>query len=637
MRMLLVTLVALSVTFAWLLSFAYRPDALGTTVELSTISRLARAGYISRATLLDQDAQVVALRCVGNPPTAPGAPGAGSCGGPTTTIHAAYPKSDVATQVLIDSLSNSGAAVVIDTQTTKAMGKLVATFVLPLLILANLFGLIFLSKSGDSSIADIAGFGRIGRGRQRKRHSETAVTFADVAGASEAVNELREVTDYLTDPKRFEAYGASPPKGVMLFGSPGCGKTLLARAVAGESAVPFFSISGAEFVESLVGVGAARVRDLFAQVRAEAPAIVFIDEIDAVGRRRTGEGSSGGEREQTVNQLLVEMDGFEVTSGVVVIAATNRPDILDPALLRPGRFDRHITVEPPDAEGRLAILSLHAKGRPLAPDVDLDDLARATAGFTGADLANVINEGALLALRSGPETLMGPSHLSEAVLRVVHGPQRRGRILSAEERTRLAYHESGHAVVAAGLGRREDVARLSIVARGRGLAQTSVRAEERELVATSDLAAKLSIALAGVAAEEVVFGEASTAAASDLAQATAIAKDMVGTYGMSDQVGRRRLLSSDEGYLGSEAALDSVSGALLQSFDDEVKQLLEAAEATAMGVLAAHSEELAALASALEDHETLEGPALAALLATISPLGTPSREGQRRKRAVSSR
>ncbi|MDQ3878695.1 MAG: AAA family ATPase, partial [Actinomycetota bacterium] len=325
------------------------------------------------------------------------------------------------------------------------------------MILANLFALLFTAgKGGSSGIGDVLMFGSIGKGsdKRRKKGLAAAVGFGDVAGADEAVAELKEVVDYLKDPERYEEIGATPPKGVLLFGPPGCGKTLLAKAVAGEAGVPFFSVAGAEFVESLVGVGAARVRDLFARVRAVSPAIVFIDELDAAGRKRAQGGGSGGtdEREQTLNQILVEMDGFDVSAGMVVIGATNRPDILDPALLRPGRFDRHITVDQPDHVGRKLILELHARNRPMAPSVDFDYLARRTPGFSGADLANVINEAALLTVRDARGLVEMPE-LEEAIQRVLAGPKKKGRVLSPEEQIRAAYHETGHAVAAAAVGR----------------------------------------------------------------------------------------------------------------------------------------------------------------------------------------
>jgi len=635
LRVLLLTLLILIIGFALVIQYAYQTPSQGKEVNLSDVTASADQGRIIETKLLDEDALITGTTCdtpVAKPvsvqpgatgPTAPvAAPVATACAGKKEAFHASYPRSDVSTQQLIDRVSASGAKLKIDKQTSKAVAKLIVTFLFPLVILANLFGIIFLSRSGESSIADIVGFGKMGKNRDRKkRSSSTGVSFANVAGAEEAVTELKEVTDYLTDPKKYQEYGASAPKGVILFGPPGCGKTLLARSVAGESGVPFFSISGAEFVESLVGVGAARVRDLFRQVREAAPAIVFIDEIDAVGRRREGEGATGGEREQTVNQLLVEMDGFEVSSGIVVMAATNRPDILDPALLRPGRFDRHITVEAPDIHGRVKILQLHSKGKPISNEVDLETLARRTPGFTGADLANVINEAALLAIREGSGTEINQTHLSEAVQRVLHGPQRRGRIMTAEERKRIAFHESGHTLVAAALGRHSEGQRVSIVARGKGLGQSIVSDEnERVLLTKSEMETELAIALSGIAAEELMFHESSTTAEDDIEKASGLAREMAGRYGMSEQIGRMQLLSAGNGYLGGDASVvDSVSGHTMQELDSEVKAMLIAAEQKATELLTLHQEHLERIADALEEEETLEAANLARLLNPVRP------------------
>jgi cell division protease FtsH len=551
----------------------------------------------------------------------------------------AYPASDAAFQDLLRTVTNGGAEVRVDQQTTKQAVRLVTMYLLPLLILASFFGLLFSSgRAGGGSLGEVVTFGQIGKKRQRKGMS-APTTFADVGGEQEAVQELKEVVDYLRDPERYEEIGAVPPKGVLLFGPPGCGKTLLAKAVAGEAGVPFFAVAGAEFVESLVGVGAARVRDLFQRVRAVAPAIVFIDELDAAGRRRGhgGEGGGSDEREQTLNQLLIEMDGFGISTGIVVIGATNRPDILDPALLRPGRFDRHVTVEAPDAEGREEILMLHARGKPISPDVDFDYLARRTPGFSGADLANVLNEGALLSLRLAKPEIETPE-LEEAIQRVLHGPKRRGHVMSPAERDRAAVHESGHAVIAAAVGEHEDLHRVSILQRGRGLGTFAIQSDRDSILFLRDeLYARLVIAMGGIAAEEMIFGQPSTGAEEDLSRATEIARDIAGRYGMSPSLGRSRLLVSDvDQYLGGDQALAQLSETTRAQFDAEVRRLIDEAEGEAQRLLKANIEHLKALARRLQKDETVEGPALAALLTDVptdqARLGTPFSQNGHSKR-----
>jgi cell division protease FtsH len=536
--------------------------------------------------------------------------------------HMAYPTSDAATTFLLQSALGAGASAIVEPQTPKAAVRLITTFLLPLMILANLFALLFTAGRGSSSgIGEVQMFGTIAKGKVGKGITKT-YSFGDVAGADEAVAELQEVRDYLKDPEKYEEIGATPPKGVLLVGPPGCGKTLMAKAVAGEANVPFFSVAGAEFVESLVGVGAARVRDLFARVRSVAPAIVFIDELDAAGRKRGTGGGGNEEREQTLNQILVEMDGFDVSQGVVVMGATNRPDILDPALLRPGRFDRYVTVEQPDAVGRRLILELHARNKPMSPEIDYDYLAKRTPGFSGADLANVINEGALLTVRGGGAVVETPM-LEEAIQRVVSGTQKKGRVLSDHERQRAAYHESGHAVVSAATGHAEDVHRISILARGKSIGAASVRREsDATLFTKSELFVQLVTAMGGLAAEELVFGEHSTGAEEDLMRATEVGRDMVGKFGMGSR--RRRLLSpnADE-YLSGESQLDEISDKTHEEMEQEIDRLLKEAEHEAARLLEHHRDVLDDLAAVLAAEETLEGTKLEAMLAPLEPEGGP--------------
>ncbi|MDQ1713718.1 MAG: cell division protease FtsH [Frankiaceae bacterium] len=533
-----------------------------------------------------------------------------------------YPKSDSTTAVLIQLAADGGARVTVDPQTRKGDMRIVTTLVLPLLMLANLFVLLFTSgKGGSAGIGEVETFGSIGKGRFSKRKKQP-ITFAEVAGADEAVEELKEVRDYLADPDRYKVLGAQPPKGVLLIGPPGCGKTLLAKAVAGEVGVPFFSVAGAEFVESLVGVGAARVRDLFRRVRAVAPAVVFIDELDAAGRKRAGGGGSGGneEREQTLNQILVEMDGFDVGSGIVVMAATNRPDILDPALLRPGRFDRHVTVDRPDLVGRVKILELHARGKPFTHDVDFGYVARRTPGFSGADLSNVVNEAALLAVRQGKPEIETPD-LEDAIQRTLSGTARKGRVLNPEERKRAAYHESAHVIVAAATGRFDEVHRVTILAGGGNVGAATIKADqEAAMLSKSQLQSRIVTHLAGVAAEELVFGEPSTGSEKDIELATNVARDMVARYGMSDKLGRLRFLAADvDGFLDADVPLGSVSGMTHQDVDHEMRRIVEDAEREATNLLVTHRLTLDALAARLETEETIEGPDLEAVLSAVRP------------------
>jgi cell division protease FtsH len=413
-------------------------------------------------------------------------------------------------------------------------------------------------------------------------------TFADVAGADEAVEELEEIKEFLSEPAKFQAVGAKIPKGVLLYGPPGTGKTLLARAVAGEAGVPFFSISGSDFVEMFVGVGASRVRDLFEQAKANAPAIIFIDEIDAVGRHR-GAGLGGGhdEREQTLNQMLVEMDGFDVSSGVILIAATNRPDILDPALLRPGRFDRQIAVDRPDLEGRYAILQVHARGKPIADGVDLRAVARRTPGFTGADLANVLNEAALLTARMGGQ-LIDDDALDEAIDRVIAGPQKRTRVMDDQEKMITAYHEGGHALVAAALPGNDPVHKITIMPRGRALGYTMVLPDQEKYSTTrSQMLNQLAYMLGGRAAEELIFHDPTTGASNDIEKATTLARAMVTQYGMTERLGAIRYgQEQGEVFLGRDMGhARDYSEEVAAAIDEEVRSLIETAHQEAYDLL----------------------------------------------------
>jgi cell division protease FtsH len=450
-------------------------------------------------------------------------------------------------------------------------------------------------------------------------------TFGDVAGADEAIEELQEIKEFLQSPGKFQAIGAKIPKGVLLYGPPGTGKTLLARAVAGEAGVPFYSISGSDFVEMFVGVGASRVRDLFEQAKANAPAIVFVDEIDAVGRHR-GAGFGGGhdEREQTLNQLLVELDGFDTKGGVIVIAATNRPDILDPALLRPGRFDRQIVVAQPDLSGRKGILRVHARGKPLGSDVDLDMIARRTPGFTGADLANVINEGALLTARWDQHQITMTA-LEEAIDRVTAGPKRKSVLLSEKERKIIAYHEGGHALVGHALPHADPVHKITIIPRGRALGYTaSAPTEDKFLVSRVEMMDQLAMLLGGRTAEELVFHEPTTGAANDIEKASSIARGMITEYGMSERLGARRFGTGDgEPFLGREMSHSrDYSEEIASTIDDEVRRLIESAHDEAWEILVQYRDVLDNLVLQLIEHETLSRSQVLQIFATVHKRAT---------------
>jgi cell division protease FtsH len=486
--------------------------------------------------------------------------------------------------------------------------------ILPFVILIAFW--IFLMNQVQGGGSKVMSFGK----SRAKRMSPDSpkVTFKDVAGADEAVEELHEIKEFLENPKKFQALGARIPKGVLLYGPPGTGKTLLARAVAGEAGVPFFSISGSDFVEMFVGVGASRVRDLFEQAKQASPCIIFMDEIDAVGRHR-GAGLGGGhdEREQTLNQLLVEMDGFEMKDNIILIAATNRPDILDPALLRPGRFDRQIVVDRPDRLGRRKILEVHARGKPLAREIDLDTLAAGTPGFTGADLSNLINEAALLAARRGKK-MIEQDELEEGIMRVIAGPEKKARLLSEKERKITAYHEMGHALVGHYLEHTNPVHKITIVSRGQALGLTiSLPTEDRYLTTKSALMDELAMTLGGRAAEELVFHEVTTGAANDLERVTATAKQMVMRFGMSEKLGPRVLGRSQEmPFLGRDMGSEpDYSEEIAKEIDDEIRRVIEEAHQSAHAVLRQHMEDLHRLSAILIERETIDKDQYERLLA----------------------
>jgi len=487
---------------------------------------------------------------------------------------------------------------------------------IPVILIVGAF--IWIMNQSQGGGGRVMQFGKARAKQVTKDQPKT--TFADVAGVEEAIEELQEVKEYLQNPAKFQAMGAKIPRGVLLFGPPGAGKTLLARAVAGEAGVPFYSISGSDFVEMFVGVGAARVRDLFEQAKQNAPAIVFIDEIDAVGRHR-GAGLGGGhdEREQTLNQLLVEMDGFDQRTAVILMAATNRPDILDPALLRPGRFDRHVTVDRPDLEGRKAILRVHARGKPWDDGVNLDVIARRTPGFTGADLANVINEAALLAARWSKKAI-GMKEIEEAIDRVMAGPERKTRAMSEREKRMIAYHEGGHALVAHVLPNTDPVHKISVIPRGRALGYTLTLPEQDKFLATrEELIDELAMLLGGRVAEELIVGDITTGAANDIERATKVARQMVTEYGMSDIIGPLTLgQKQHEVFLGRDyTAQPDYSDQVAFEIDTEVRRLIDEAHDEALEILQELRPKLDELAQILVDRETMEREEVEAFLAAI--------------------
>ena len=487
------------------------------------------------------------------------------------------------------------------------------TYVLPFVLIFAFW--IFLMNQMQGGGSRVMNFGK----SKAKRMSVDApkITFRDVAGVDEAVQELHEIKEFLENPKKFQALGARIPKGVLLYGPPGTGKTLLARAVAGEAGVPFFSISGSDFVEMFVGVGASRVRDLFEQAKQNSPCIIFMDEIDAVGRHR-GAGMGGGhdEREQTLNQLLVEMDGFTMTDNIILIAATNRPDILDPALLRPGRFDRQIVVDRPDRKGRKKILEVHTRGKPLAADIELDVLAGQTPGFTGADLSNLINESALLTARKGHREIT-MVELEEGIMRVIAGPEKKSRVMGEKERLITAYHELGHAIVGHLLPNCDPVHKVSIISRGQALGYTiSLPTEDKFLTTRAELADTMAMTLGGRAAEEIVFNEITTGASNDLEKVTQTAKQMVMRYGMSERLGPR-VFGHDRGqpFLGREFSSEpDYSDEIAREIDDEIRRVVEEAHQTAKDILNERRDDLESVTKILLERETIDAKEFIALL-----------------------
>ncbi|HEY1278152.1 MAG TPA: ATP-dependent zinc metalloprotease FtsH [Acidimicrobiales bacterium] len=576
----------------------------GTSLGLSELEQKVGAGQVATAKIADKDHVVSGALQDG------------------TKYRTTFPTEYGAT--LTKELVDANVVVKVDSQKSSPVAGLLLTL-LPTLLIVGVLVWFLTSAQGGRGVM------QFGRSRAKKWKAEgPLVTFADVAGIDEAVEELVEVKEFLAEPARFEAVGARIPKGVLLFGPPGTGKTLLARAVAGEAGVPFFSISGSDFVEMFVGVGASRVRDLFNQAKSQAPAIVFVDEIDAVGRHR-GAGLGGGhdEREQTLNQLLVEMDGFDPTKGVILIAGTNRPDILDPALLRPGRFDRHIAVDPPDLQGRKAILAVHAKGKPIDPGVDLALLARRTPGFTGADLANVLNEAALLAARRGAKTVVG-ADIEAAVERVMAGPEKKARVMSEREKRVVAYHEAGHALVGHVLPHGDPIHKVSIVSRGRALGWTLALPEEDRILHTrSELLDTLAMLLGGRGSELLVFGDPTTGAQNDIERATQIARSMVTQWGMSDILGPVQFGQADgDVFVGRDGTnTRDYSESMATRIDAEVTRLVEEAQTRARTILEAERPALDRLAAALVERETLAEDELTDIFVTVSGAGLASVQG----------
>jgi cell division protease FtsH len=597
--------VALILIGLWILVNVAGRGAEPNRLTLPEFQELVRNGEVQTATILDQSHAVEGQLSSGEP------------------YRVTYPEhyQDELTTQLIDAD--------VDFDTDPQQGSAFVPILLNLLPILLIVGLaIFFFSQMQGGGNRVMSFGRSRAKLVTKEQPK--VTFQDVAGVDEAIEELVEVKDFLENPGKFQAMGAKIPKGVLLYGPPGTGKTLLARAVAGEAGVPFYSISGSDFVEMFVGVGAARVRDLFEQAKQNAPAIVFIDEIDAVGRHR-GAGLGGGhdEREQTLNQLLVEMDGFDQRATVILMAATNRPDILDPALLRPGRFDRQVVIDRPDLEGRKGILKVHAKGKPLDASVELDTVARRTPGFTGADLANAINEAALLAARRNKKAITG-AELEEAIDRVVAGPERKTRLISDREKKVIAYHEAGHALVASTLPHADPVHKVTVIPRGRALGYTqTLPMEDKFLISREEMIDELAMLLGGRVAEEIVMGDITTGAQNDLERATKIARQMVTEFGMSDELGPLTLgQKQGEVFLGRDfASHPDYSDRVAFEIDSEIRRLIDEAHDEALEILQQYRQALDTLAAALIEKETLEKDEVVTALEGV--VKRPQRSGHR--------
>jgi cell division protease FtsH len=586
--MILVAVIAIVVVF-------FRPSSNSTeTVDISEVISKAQAGQVSKIVVKGDNLDVTYTD--------------------NTEVKSRKEPNSSITQTLADNGVGAG-AVAIEVKEESKLGDWLGLLLnfLPILIFIAL--IFFLMRQAQGSNSQAMSFGK-SKARMFTAN-KPSVTFMDVAGVDEAKEELQEVVEFLKYPEKFIALGARIPRGVLLVGPPGTGKTLLARAVAGEAGVPFFSISGSEFVEMFVGVGASRVRDLFEQAKRNSPCIVFVDEIDAVGRQRgAGLGGSHDEREQTLNQILVEMDGFDTNTNVIVIAATNRPDILDPALLRPGRFDRQVVIDAPDVKGRVAILEVHSKGKPLDKEVILDNLAKRTPGFSGADLANLVNEAAILAARVNKKRVT-MHEFEEAIDRVMMGPERKSRVRSPRENEMVAYHEAGHALVAYKLDDFDPLYKITIVSRGMAGGYTlALPEEDRHINTKAYLEKRLAMALGGHAAEELIFGEMSTGPSDDISKVTKLARSMVTRYGMSERLGPRTFGQKEElVFLGREISEQrDYSEKVAEEIDDEVRHIIEQAHELARQILRDNKDKLVMLAEKLIEVETIEGEQLLALL-----------------------